>query len=158
MVATATAAPGGGSTGCAPHGVTQLADGRLVVIHGTETGGQARIRLGLYTDAAQQMSIRLSMVDGCASPIAAVLGDDESFRAAWVDRIDHPDVPGTELMPGLVYWTNFAVGATVSEYTDHGDATTDQEQTRWERRGLRTALVMPDATGFRFRSICRPTE
>lgn len=158
LVATATVAPGSGSTGCAPHGVTQLIDGRLVVIYGTETSGQARVRLSLYTDAAMQMSIRLSMGDDYASPIAAVLGDDESFRAAWVDQIDYPDVPGTDLMPGLVYWTNFAIGATVSEYTDHGDATTDHEQTRWERRGLRTALVMPDATGFRFRSICRPTD
>jgi len=155
-IGTSSLAPSGDT--CAPRGVSRLVDGRFAVVYGTQNGTLPQLRVSLFTTPADQMSMRLNMTDDYASPIAAVLGHDDSFRVAWADLYDYPEVPGsTPLQPGIFHWTNLAVGAEVSEYSDHGDANTDHEQTRWERRGLRTAIVMPGADGFRFRSICRPT-
>ena len=93
--------------------------------------------------------------------MGGLLGVVLTFGVGWVDLIVYPDVPCTKpLQPGMVYWTalsNLLIGEPVSEYTDHGDATTNHELTRWERLGVRSAMVMTGGDMLRFRTMCRPT-
>ncbi len=133
--------------------VTRLDDGHIALVHANST----QLRLNLSTTPTDGMSLRLN--PGAHVPVvAAILGHDATYRVAWSDVYDYPapPEPGPE-EPGIIYQTSFGVGETISEYTDHGDATTDHDLTRWERSGNRSALVMVPRNGFSFRSVCRPT-
>lgn len=146
MTATSTI-PGAGT--CAARAVARLDDGSFVLVY--STGALLGMTLGT-------MSTRLNP-NTYVSPVAALLGNDSEFRVAWSDVYDYPMMPPDPgpLEPGIIYQTNFGIGETISEYTDHGDSTTNHDLTRWERLGERTGLVMVPADGFLFRSICRPT-
>jgi hypothetical protein len=151
MTGTHAVAIAAGET-CRPRAVATLVDGNfaLLYVHSTQ------LRLSLST-ASSEMSLRLS--EGAHVPVvAALLGNDDTYRVAWSDVYDYPGPPdpGPE-EPGIRYQTSFAIGSSGSEYTDHGDATTDHDLTRWERLGERTGLVMVPRNGFLFRSLCRPT-
>ncbi len=151
MIGTSTATTVGA---CGARAVARLTDGNYALVYATDT---SQLRLHLTTSPTDGMSLRLDQ-GAHVSPIAAVLGNDYSFRVGWSDIYDYPAAPEPgPLEPGIVYWTGFGPGDEVSEYTDHGDATTDHDLTRWERRGERTALVMTQRNGLLFRSLCRPT-
>jgi hypothetical protein len=138
---------------CSPRAVERLVDGRFAVVYSNGT----QLRLFLSTTPPSGMTLGLSA--GAYVPtVAAILGNDATFRVAWEDVYDYPmpPDPGPE-EPGIIYLTAFGIGERLSSYTDHGPVGTDHTLTRWERLGDRSAVVMAPRTGFLFRSICRPT-